>query len=73
MSYPTKKQMQDLLAKDFSDVEIVCERPCFYGAMSLSSFGLVGHLVIYADETGKKFAVQVPFGVREMAEKRAAA
>jgi hypothetical protein len=59
---PTKKQMQDLLRDRFGEVEIVCESPVIHGTVTMAPLGVLGVLLVWADETGKKFATQVPFG-----------
>jgi hypothetical protein len=69
---PTKKQMLDLLRPKFGDdVELVCDKPVILGEQSMVPFGVLGVLVVFQDETGKKFAVQVPMGVGLSEEKAA--
>lgn len=63
MENPTKAQLLALVEDRFgAGIELVCEKPVFIGRVSMAPFKQIGNLVVYQDqESGKKYAVQVPF------------
>jgi hypothetical protein len=60
----TREQLQSLIRPKFGDdVEIVCENPAIIGDVSMVSLGVLGSILVFRDEAGKKWAVQVPMGL----------
>lgn len=60
----TKEKVSALIKREKGvDPEVVVINPMALGAVSLVEFSLLGWMYVFKDETGKIYAVNVPFGM----------